>query len=134
MESGNGRTDKAHFGGIAVARAVTCVRGFAYVGHLVKLDCALLRPDHSFGMLRAALLEQSLDGGGLEERKRDAGRQTDRPRKQNRFPDEPSTAWSFPRIAGAGPSSSQVAVPALNPRATCNASAILAAGGPSRNK
>ena len=67
MESGNGRNDKAHFRGIAAARAVTCVRGFAYVGQPMPFDCALLRPDHSVGLLFAALLGPRLDGGGLEE-------------------------------------------------------------------
>ena len=67
MESGSGRTDKAHFRGIAAARAVPCVRGFAYVGQSMESDCALLRPGHSVGMLFAALLEPRLDGGGLEE-------------------------------------------------------------------
>ena len=68
MESGNGRNDKAHFRGIAAARAVTCVRGFAYVGQSMEFDCALLPPDHSVGMLFATLLEPRLDGGGLEEK------------------------------------------------------------------
>ena len=68
MESGSGRTDKAHFRGIAAARAVPCVRGFAYVGQSMEFDCALLRPGHSVGVLFATLLEPRLDGGGLEER------------------------------------------------------------------
>ena len=67
MESGNGRTDKAHFRAIAAARAVTCVRGFAYVGQSMGFDCVLLRPHQSVGMLFATLLEPRLDGGGLEE-------------------------------------------------------------------
>ena len=67
MESGNGRSDKAHFRGIAAARAVTCVPSFAYVGQPMGFDCVLLRPDHSVGMLFATLLEPRLDGGGLEE-------------------------------------------------------------------
>ena len=105
----------------------------AYVGQSMKLDCALLLLDPSVGVLFATVLGPRLDGGGLEERKRDAGCKTDRPRKQNRFPDEFATAWSFPRIAGSGPSSPQGTVPALNPRATCSTSAIPAAGHPSRN-
>ena len=68
MESGNGRTDRAHFRGIAAARAVTCVRGFAYVGQSMESDCALLRPGYSVAMLFATLLEPRLDGGGLEEK------------------------------------------------------------------
>ena len=68
MESGSGRTDKAHFRGIAAARAVTCVRGFAYVGQSMEFDCAPLRPDHSVGVLFTTLLEPRLDGGGLEEK------------------------------------------------------------------
>ena len=67
MESGSGRTDKAHFRGIAAARAVTCVRGFAYVGQSMEFNCVLLRPDQSVGTLFAALPESRLDGGGLEE-------------------------------------------------------------------
>ena len=68
MESGNGRNGEAHFRAIAAARAVTCVRGFAYVGQSMEFDCALLRPHHSVGMLFTALLEPRLDGGGLEEK------------------------------------------------------------------
>ena len=70
MESGNGRNDNAHFRGIAAARAVPCVRGFAYVGQSMESDCALLRPDHSVGTLFATLLESHLDGGGLEEKEK----------------------------------------------------------------
>ena len=68
MKSGSGRTDKAHFRGIAAARAVTCVRGCAYVGQSMESDCALLRPGHSVGVLFATLLEPRLDGGGPEEK------------------------------------------------------------------
>ena len=68
MESGSGRSDKAHFRGLAAARAVTCVRGFAYVGQSMEFDCVLLRPDRSVEMLFATLLEPRLDGGGLEEK------------------------------------------------------------------
>ena len=68
MKSRNGRIDNAHFRGIAAARAVTCVRGFAYVGVSMESDCVLLRPDQSVGVLFAALLEPRLDGGGLEEK------------------------------------------------------------------
>ena len=68
MDSGTGRNDKAHFRAIAAARAVTCVRGFAYVGQSMEFDGVLLRPDHSVGALFAALLESRLDGGGLEEK------------------------------------------------------------------
>ena len=73
MESGNGRSDKAHFRGIAAARAVTCVRGFAYVGQSMGFDCALLRPGHSVGMLFEALLEPRLDVTGAALRRREKG-------------------------------------------------------------